>query len=108
MSQKLNKLGLTLLTIHTIVILVTAFIIFVAMKPDLYGGSILLFGICVIYDAPFVYPALFILSSMIIITDILTRGGVPALICVVLLFGGLQWYLIGCFISRQINNMKAR
>lgn len=103
--QEINKLGFALVIFHTIVIAITAFIIFVAMKPDLYGGSILLFGICVIYDAPLVYPALFILSNMTIITDIFTRGGMPALICAVLIFGGLQWYLIGCFIARGLKKI---
>lgn len=100
-SPKINRLGIVLLIVHTIVVSITAFIIFVVMKQDLYGGSILLFGICVIYDAPLVYPALFILSNMTIITDIITRGGIPAFVCIVLVFGGLQWYLIGCFIPKR-------
>lgn len=103
MASKINKLGLILLFIHTIAISIIAFIVFVLIKQDLYGGNILLFMLLVIYDAPLIYPSLFILSNMIVISDMLTRGGVPALVCIVLILGGLQWYLIGCLISKRVK-----
>ena len=97
MSPKANRLGLVLLAIHTIVILITSYLVFFVFERSIYDGNILAFAVLVIYDAPFVYPALWIFGS--VIPGIINSVPVPTLTLLCLIFGGLQWYFIGTIIS---------
>jgi hypothetical protein len=104
LTPKINKIGLTFVAIHTIVISITVYSVFFVWQRSIYDGNILAFGILVIYDTPFVSPAIFLLSNLM--PNQLNAAFVPTLVYLCFVLGGLQWYLMGVFITFIAKSIK--